>query len=127
MVNVGEFTEKIKSIVSQEYEIAFLGGRERFDDIVSKLSDSQSQDIYEWVQKIVDKSIVPLSKASKKAYKAWEIKDLLSFRKELTVDNQVYRILFVKVKNACYIEFHLGDHKYYDRLRKQLDLTKKNY
>ncbi|MFH0876261.1 MAG: hypothetical protein V1859_10070 [archaeon] len=53
--------------------------------------------------------------------------ELLTFRHAFNLDNIEYRILFVKVKNSIYIEFHLGDHKYYDKVRKSLGLTKRNY
>ncbi len=41
---------------------------------------------------------------------------------------QQYNLEFlVKVKNSIYIEFHLGGHKYYDKVRKDLDIKKGNY
>ncbi len=63
----------------------------------------------------------------KKQYKEWAINDLLTFRYPFSINNNEYRILFVKVKNSIYIEFHLGDHKYYDKVRKELDLKKGSY
>ena len=62
-----------------------------------------------------------------KKYKQWQTTQLLSFRKALTINNVPYRILLIKVKNQYYIEFHLGKHKYYDKIRNLLGLTKKNY
>ena len=32
-----------------------------------------------------------------------------------------------RVKSSAYIEFHLGDHKYYDRARKDLSLKRNSY
>jgi hypothetical protein len=52
---------------------------------------------------------------------------LLVFRHPMTIAKNEYRILFVKVKNSFYIEFHLGDHKYYDKVRKSMDLKKTSY
>ena len=34
----------------------------------------------------------------------------------------LFEIVDLKVKNSIYIEFHLGDHKYYDKVRKDLNL-----
>lgn len=59
---------------------------------------------------------------SKKHYKEWQLNDLLTFRYPFKIESTEYRILFVKVKNAVYVEFHLGDHKYYDKVRKDLNL-----
>ena len=59
---------------------------------------------------------------SKKPYKEWMINELLTFRYPFSIRNTEYRILFVKVKNSAYIKFHLGDHNYYDKVRKNLSL-----
>jgi hypothetical protein len=64
---------------------------------------------------------------SRKEYKEWIINQLLVFRYPFIVNNTEYRILFVKVKNSLYIEFHVGDHKYYDKVRKDLSLKKSSY
>lgn len=127
MVDVNAFKKEVRNICSQGYTLEFFGGREKFDSIVTKLSESQADSIYEWIKGIVNEEVRPLTTTSKNKYKEWMICDLLSFRKELNIKNTEYRILFIKVKNSFYIEFHFGDHKYYDKLRKQLDLTKKNY
>lgn len=83
--------------------------------------------MYQWVKDIVNKKIQPISLSSKKSYKRRVVNELLTFRYPFSIENTEYRILFVKVKNAVYIEFHLGDHKYYDKVRKDLDLKKSNY
>lgn len=125
MVEPNIFKDKIRNMVSQEYTLEFLGSN--FDQIVSLLSDSKTQSIYDWINQVIDRKIQPITIGSKKEYKDWQISELMTFRYAFNISNVEYRILFVKVKNSFYIEFHLGDHKYYDKIRKSLDLKKRNY
>lgn len=98
-----------------------------FDQIVNLLTENKAERIYQWLKEIVEKKIQPISIGSKKPYKEWVVSELLTFRYPFSIQNTEYRILFVKVKNSVYIEFHLGDHRYYDKVRKDLDLKKSNY
>lgn len=125
MVDSQEFRDKIRSMVSQEYNIEFLGSN--FDKIVSLISESKAQKIYNWIQEAIERKIQPITIGSKKKYKEWGISDLMSFRYPFNLNNVEYRILFIKVKNSFYIEFHLGDHNYYDKVRKSLDIKKGGY
>ena len=125
MVEVDEFKTKIRSMISQEYSLEFLGNN--FEQIVKTISDSKAQSIYNWIQKVIERKIQPITIGSKKTYKDWQISELMTFRHAFNLKNVEYRILFVKVKNSFYVEFHLGDHKYYDKVRKSLDLKKGNY
>jgi len=127
MVDVNIFKKNIKTLISQKYELKFLGGSEKFNKIVKKLSQSKADEIYRWIEGIIKREIRPITTSSKQNYKDWLIRDLLTFRKELKIDYNEYRVLFIKVKNSFYIEFYLGDHRYYDKIRKKLNLTKKNY
>jgi len=122
MVNPGDFKNKINVILSQDYEVEFIG--REFDTIVLSLSERNSEKIYSWIKEVLEREIKPIIISSDKKYKDWKINELLTFRYPFTVGNIEYRILFVKVKNSIYIEFHLGDHKYYDKVRKELDLSK---
>lgn len=122
MVDSHKFKEKIELILSQNYKIEFLG--ENFDKIVAQLTQTKADKIYEWIHDVVNKDIQPIIIGSKKEYKEWTVNELLTFRYPFSIENTEYRILFVKVKNSIYIEFHLGDHKYYDKVRKDLDLKK---
>jgi len=88
------------------------------------LTEIKAEKIYAWLKEVIDKKIQPIVIGSKKQYKDWMVSELLTFRYPFSIDNTEYRILFVKVKNSIYIEFHLGDHKYYDKVRKELDLKK---
>lgn len=125
MVNPDKFKERIESSISQDYKIEFLG--KNFDQIVNAITESKAEKIYQWIKCIMERKIEPIVIGSKKIYKKWEINELLTFRHPFSIGNVEYRILFVKVKNSVYIEFHLGDHKYYDKVRKDLDLKKSNY
>jgi len=125
MVNPEEFRRKVKEIVSQEYQLEFLG--KDFDQTVNLLTETKADKIYQWLKEVIEKNIRPILIGSKKPYKEWTINQLLTFRYQFSINNTEYRILFVKVKNSIYIEFHLGDHKYYDKVRKDLDLKKTSY
>ncbi len=120
MVNLVEFKKQIEESISQEYKVEFLG--KNLEQIANLLTDTKAKKICQWVKDIVERKIEPISVGSRKTYKEWEIRELLVFRYPFSIGNTEYRILFVKVKNSVYIEFHLGDHKYYDKVRKNLDL-----
>lgn len=122
MVNSNEFKTRVEKLISQDYKVEFLGAH--FDEIVDLLTDTKAEKIYQWVQGVLEKRIQPIVIGSKKSYKEWTVNELLTFRYPLSIQNAEYRILLIKVKNSIYIEFHLGDHKYYDQVRKELDLKK---
>src|SRR3989338_2614348 len=125
MVDPDEFRKRIEASISQDYKVEFLG--KNFDQIVHLLTDGKTEKMYQWIKDIVERKIQPISIGSKKPYKEWIVSELLTFRYPFSIGNTEYRILFVKVKNSFYIEFHLGDHRYYDKVRKDLDLKKSNY
>ena len=125
MVNVKKFKNNIRKLVFQEYNIEFLGSD--FNEIVKLMSEENSEKIYTLINKVIEKEIRPILIGSNKRYKEWQINQLLTFRYALTIENNSYRILFVKVKNSIFIEFHLGNHKYYDKVRKNLELKKSSY
>lgn len=125
MVDSEVFKNKVKEVVSQEYQFEFLG--ENFNQIVNFLTETKAEKIYQWLKQVAENNIRPIMVGSKKPYKEWTIKELLVFRYPFSINNTEYRVLFVKVKNSIYIEFHLGDHKYYDKVRKSLDLKRGNY
>ena len=125
MVDPEIFKKKIEEKISQEYNIEFLG--KKFDQIVGLLTEIKAEKIYYWVEEVFKEKMRPIVIASQKPYKEWRINELLTFRYPFSIGNTEYRIMFVKVKNSIYIEFHLGDHKYYDKVRKDLDLKKGSY
>jgi len=125
MVDANDFKERVGKLVSQDYKVEFLGIN--FDKIVGLLTDSKAEKIYRWAEDVVKSNIQPIVVGSKRPYKEWKVSELLTFCYPFSIGNTDYRIIFVKVKNSIYIEFHLGDHKYYDKVRKDLDLKKSNY
>lgn len=125
MVEPNIFRSKLLEMVSQECKLEFLG--DNFDKILSKMSETKADKIYKWIEGVIKRDIQPITVGSKKKYKEWAVYNLLFFKKDLKIDNTDYRVFFIKVKNLFYIEFHLGKHNYYDKLRKKLDLTKKSY
>ena len=125
MVNPTYFKSKLQNLVLQEYKIEFLGIN--FDQIVLLLTDSKAERICQWISDIMKREIQPITIRSDHLYKQYPINQLLVFRYPFSIDSIEYRILFVKVKNSIFIEFHLGDHKYYDKIRKDLDLKKSSY
>lgn len=125
MVNPEEFKKKIEAFIAQQYKVEFLG--KNFNQIITSLTESKAEKIYKWMKNVIEKKIQPILIGSKKQYKEWSVSELLTFRYPFIIENIEYRVLLVKVKNSIYIEFHLGDHKYYDRVRKELDLKKGSY
>src|SRR3989344_7086019 len=122
MVEVHKFKQKIEEIISQEYEIKFLGSN--FDKTVGLMSKNNAEKIYSWTRDVLIRNIQPITIGSKNKYKDWSVNELLIFRYPFALKKIKYRILFVKIKNSIYIEFHLGDHDYYDRIRKDLKIKK---
>ncbi|MAF99185.1 MAG: hypothetical protein CMH61_01090 [Nanoarchaeota archaeon] len=120
MVDPEIFKKRIEEKISQDYNIEFLG--KNFNHIVNSLSEIKAEKMYAWVDDVFNEKIRPIVIASKKSYGEWVVNQLLTFRYQFSMGNTEYRILFVKVKNSIYIEFHLGDHKYYDKVRKDLNL-----
>ncbi len=125
MVEPKEFKNHIRKIVSQDYQLEFLG--KEFDFIANSLTETKAKKIYQWISRIIERSVQPITISSKKPYKKWPINQLLTFRYPVNINNVEYRILLVKVKNSMYVEFHLGDHNYYDKIRKDLNLKKGSY
>jgi hypothetical protein len=125
MVESQDFRNKIERMLSQNYRIEFLGNN--FDQIVNLITETKAEKIYRWISSVVEKSIQPITIGSKKQYKIWTVNELLVFRHPFNISSTEYRVLLVKVKNSIYIEFHLGDHKYYDKVRDELQLKKGSY
>jgi hypothetical protein len=125
MVEPTEFRRSIQKLASQDYKVEFLG--KDFDKIACSLTGTKADKIYSWISEVISKSIQPIVVGSDKQYKEWQVRDLLTFRYPFSIGNTEYRVLFVNVKNSIYIEFHLGNHGYYDKVRKELGMKKGNY
>jgi len=125
VVDSQTFKEEIRKRILQDYSIEFLG--ENFEEICKQISDPRAEKIYAWIENVIKNKVQPIIKASDKRYKQWQIYELLTFIYKIEIKNTEYRIIFIKLKNSFYIEFHLGTHKYYDKLRSKLELTPKKY
>lgn len=121
-MNSEQFKDKVIEILSQDYKIEFLG--ENFNKIVSQLSETKTERIFSWIQEVIDKKIRPIMVNTDESYKQFKMNQLLVFRYPLNIEGNEYRILLVKIKNFFYLEFHFGDHEYYDDVRKELGLKK---
>jgi len=89
MVNPEEFKEKIKEIVSQQYNIEFLGSN--FDQIVNFLTETKAEKIYQWISKVIERETQPIFIGSKKQYKEWALNQLLVFRHPFSIGKTEYR------------------------------------
>lgn len=125
MVDIDEFKRNIEGTFPQKEKVEFLG--KNFEDIVKSITEQRAEKIYKWASQVVQKQIQPIAISSNKSYKEWEVNQLLVFRYPMNIGGNEYRLLLVKVKNSFYIEFHIGDHNYYDKVRKNLDLKKTSY
>jgi len=113
-----KFKKNIIDLLQQGYEVEFLGSS--FDVICQEITESCALKIFCWVQRVLNRELKPIVSGGKKKYKQWQVGNLLTFRYPFRIGTIEYRILLVKVKNSIYIEFHLGNHKYYDSIRKEL-------
>lgn len=93
-----------------------FGNQIRFNKEFKKHAKSlgnQEDNLLSWCRSVKDKEIAP--KPSTKD------RDNIIFIKKLGSSN---RCIVIKIKNDIFKEIHLGDHAYYDRLRKSLGLKK---
>jgi len=67
MVDVNKFKSEVHTVISQIYEIEFLG--KNFDVIVNLLTESNAKKIYQWLSFVINKKIPPIIISSKKGYK----------------------------------------------------------
>lgn len=86
------------------------------------INENQEKRIFFWLKNIVLKNVRPIGEKVHKIYKGIDNNELLPFRYAFNISGIEYRVILVKVKNSIYIEFHLGKHKYYDFLSKDLGL-----
>jgi hypothetical protein len=104
-MNVETLKEKLKKI---------LGDQVRFNDDFKKYApqlQNQEDILISWCEDVAERKISP--KISKKN------KDMIIFIKKIGSSN---RCVVIKLKEDKFTECHLGNHKYYDYLRKQIGL-----
>lgn len=69
--------------------------------------------LIDWCRKVKDDEI--------KAEPSPKIRKIIVFIKKIGSSN---RCIVLKIKNGIFTEIHLGDHEYYDKLRKVLGLKR---
>ena len=110
MVNSDDFKSKIVSLISQDYEIKFLG--KNFDKIVGFLSETKAEKIYVWINDVVNEQFQPILIASKKPYKDWEVKQLLTFRYPFSINNTEYADnILTCCKIVEFVSLEIGIHE----------------
>lgn len=121
MLNIILFKEKVKEILNEE-NISFEG--KNLDKIINSISETQFEKIIVWLNEIKKDTAKVLKRNLNLKYKSWKLSDLLTFRYPFIINDIEYRILVIKIKNGDFIEFHLGNHKYYDKKTGELFLKK---
>lgn len=121
MVDINNFKKGVIEILNQK-EILFEG--KNFEKIINIISEVQEEKIFNWLKRVKNKEEKELLIHLNLKYKNWKLSELLTFRYAFSINNIEYRILVVKVKNENFIEFHLGNHKYYDKKTGELFLKK---
>lgn len=101
--NVEKFKFKIQNILGN---VSF---NDEFKKHFLKLN-KQEKNLLEWCKEVKDKKIMP---------KPIKNQEMIVFIKKIGSSN---RCIILKQKNGIFTECHLGDHKYYDYLRKQIGL-----
>jgi len=108
------FRERVVLILGNPVE--FLGAG--FDDIVRSLTPGVEERLFSWLERVAarkEKGMAPDA-----GYRGYAWHQLLIFRFPFSLESGRHRVLVVKVKNARYVEFHLGGHQYYDEVRSRL-------
>ena len=106
-MNAEELKHKIRDIFGEQ--IVF---NKEFDDCAEAIK-SLDDDLITWCILIKDRKISPISKSV--------LGDQIVFIKKIGSSN---RCIVIKIVNGEFREVHLGDHAYYDKLRKFLGLKK---
>lgn len=109
-MNVEELKFKLKEIFGEQ--IIF---NKEFDEYAERIKNIDAN-LIGWCLLIKEEKIraVPTSK----------ILDTVVFIKKIGSAN---RCLILKIKNGIFTEVHLGDHTYYDHLRKILGIKQSSY
>ncbi|MDP7141200.1 MAG: hypothetical protein QGH19_03295 [Candidatus Woesearchaeota archaeon] len=108
-MNAEELRLKIKQIFGEQIEF-----NKDFDRHSLNLGN-QVDNLLEWCNIINEGKVKPIP--------APKFKEGITFIKKIGSTN---RCIVIKLRNKEFKEIHLGDHTYYDRLRKVLGLKKDN-
>lgn len=106
-MNAEELKLKLKEILGEQ--ITFNKEFDKYTDTIKNIE----QNLIEWCNNLKASKIKPVYPS--------KLKDGVIFIKKIGSSN---RCIIIKIKNDEFKEVHLGDHEYYDTLRKQLGLKK---
>lgn len=106
-MNVEELKQQLKGLFGEQ--IVF---NKEFD-IYAATIKNLDVNLIDWCKRVRDEDI--------KAQPSPKVRKILIFIKKIGSSN---RCIVLKIKNGIFTEIHLGDHDYYDRLRKILGLKK---
>lgn len=105
MINVEELKRSITKIFGEQ--IIF---NKEFDKYISTIKNIDVN-LVEWCIKVRDDDIT--------SFRARNIENTFVYIKKIGSSN---RCIILKIKNGVFTEIHLGDHGYYDELRKRLGI-----
>lgn len=108
-MNAEELKLKLKELLGDQIEF-----NRDFDRYVNELGN-QSQNLLEWCKILAQGGIRPIPSP--------KLKDSILFIKKIGSTN---RCIVINLMNMEFKEVHLGDHAYYDKLRKILGIKKDN-
>lgn len=106
-MNVEELKQQLKELFGEQ--IVF---NKEFDTYAATIKNLDVN-LIDWCKRVRDEDI--------KAQPSPKIRKILIFIKKIGSSN---RCIVLKIKNGIFTEIRLGDHDYYDRLRKILGLKK---
>ena len=106
-MNADELKLKLKELFGNQVEF-----NRDFDNYANELG-SQEQNLLGWCRILAEGGIKPIPSP--------KLKDSILFIKKIGSTN---RCIVIKLRNKELKEVHLGDHKYYDKLRKILGIKK---
>lgn len=106
-MNVEELKQQLRELFGEQ--IVF---NKEFDTYATTIKNLDVN-LIDWCKKVRDEDI--------KAQPSPKVREILIFIKKIGSSN---RCIVLKIKNGVFTEIHLGDHDYYDRLRKILGLKK---
>ncbi len=108
-MNAEELKAKLRAIFGDQIQF-----NRDFDSYSVSLGD-QADNLLEWCQIVKDGGIKPIPSP--------KFKEGITFIKKIGSTN---RCVIIKLRNREFVEVHLGDHGYYDKLRKLIGLKKDN-
>lgn len=111
-MNVEYIQNKIEEIFGSQIKF-----NKEMKNSFSLLKEGQIENLIEWCEKVKNEEI-PAHRG---------IRDGESFFLTFKKFGNKARSIVIKIKNGEYIEFHLGNHDYYDNIREEYGLKQNSY